>query len=751
MGHMKLKSHRGMELYRLLLPGLACLFALTGVASVRLYPGEVDILLELASWWNSFDGSETWQLRYADCRALDGIMCNRDGFVTDLFLRSRSFSAPIPDMISRLQHLTSLTLQLNKLTGTIPDSLFSLTSLIVLDLRGNFITGTIPAGFSRLTNLRLLSLGVNQLSGPIDPLTNFPRLQYLFLDQNLFNTSIPSDIGKLTALRLLDLDTNSFYGNIPSSMGNMAQLKDMVLRFNQLSGSIPDSFSRLQNLSRLIVDGNHLTGSIPEWFGTLSSLRTLILQYNALNGSIPASLASLQQLDVLFLTANHLSGSIPAALGDLLSLQHLRLGVNQLSGSIPTAIGKLTNLLGLEMFGNQLQGTLPSTLQSLSKVQYLSLAFNQLSGPVDLIIRGMKNATTLHLHVNQFSGRLPSPATLGVQESYIVAENFFSHGQVKFRNCSAVTWNTYLNCLTPYLGICGLVYTQRSAADCAAFCELEVGATGPLCGGHGYCSRNTLTGAGECVCDPNYMVNASNANTCVPGAARTSLVSALAYVSLGGSASLHSNGSILLTSGAASQQGSAFASPAMRLFHFPDKRSPCGTQLGFLVAFSFVMIPEDQGAGGEGLAFVVAAPAAGKGASVGLGGVGKRSVAVEFDSVLSVKHSDPNDNHVGVNVGGSPVSLASAMAPLLLNGAHTKHAWIHYDPSSGGTLRVFLSSDPQQPLTPTLTASVSLCSVLKPTASDSLFLFGFVALSGSQPQRHAILSWNFITDIRSSL
>ncbi|CAI5479402.1 unnamed protein product [Closterium sp. Yama58-4] len=231
-----------------------------------------------------------------------------------------------------------------------------------------------------------------------------------------------------------------------------------------------------------------------------------------------------------------------------------------------------------------------------------------------------------------------------------------------------------------------------------------------------------------------------------PPAAHTSLASALAYVSLGGSASLLSNGSILLTSGAASQQGSAFASPAMRLFYIPDKRSPCGTQLGFRVAFSFAMIPGDQGAGGEGLAFVVAAAAAsGKGTSVGLGGVGKRSVAVEFDSVLSVKHSDPNDNHVGVNVGGSPVSLASATAPLILNDAHTKHAWIHYDPTSAGTLRVFLSSDPHQPPTPTLTASVSLCSVLKPTASDSLFLFGFVALSGSQPQSHAVLTWNFIT------
>ncbi|CAI5978224.1 unnamed protein product [Closterium sp. NIES-64] len=224
-----------------------------------------------------------------------------------------------------------------------------------------------------------------------------------------------------------------------------------------------------------------------------------------------------------------------------------------------------------------------------------------------------------------------------------------------------------------------------------------------------------------------------------------SLASGSAYVSLQGSAAVLSNGSILLTGRAPNEQGAAFASPALRLFYFPNKRSLCGIELAFTAAFSFAMRPPGQGAGGEGLAFVVAAAAPGKGASVGLGGVGKRSVAVEFDSVLSVKHSDPNDNHVGVNVGGSPVSLASATAPLILNDAHTKHAWIHYDPTSGGTLRVFLSSDPQQPPTPTLTASVSLCSVLKPTASDSLFLFGFVALSNIWPQTHIILSWDFET------
>ncbi|CAI5458533.1 unnamed protein product [Closterium sp. Yama58-4] len=155
-----------------------------------------------------------------------------------------------------------------------------------------------------------------------------------------------------------------------------------------------------------------------------------------------------------------------------------------------------------------------------------------------------------------------------------------------------------------------------------------------------------------------------------------------------------------------------------------------------------------SGIAGEGLAFVVTAAAPqGAAAGVGLGGVGKRSVAVEFDSVLSVKHSDPNDNHVGVNVGGSPVSLASATAPLILNDAHTKHAWIHYDPTSGGTLRVFLSASRQQQSKAVVTARVSLCSALKPTVGDSSFLFGFVGSSLNNTQRHDIRSWSIVTGI----
>ncbi|GJP42039.1 hypothetical protein CLOM_g1636 [Closterium sp. NIES-68] len=147
--------------------------------------------------------------------------------------------------------------------------------------------------------------------------------------------------------------------------------------------------------------------------------------------------------------------------------------------------------------------------------------------------------------------------------------------------------------------------------------------------------------------------------------------------------------------------GTAFTAAPLPLFSYFNTKATCGYQFAFNASFAFSLDPDSE-AGGDGLVFVVAAALPDR-----LGGVGRRSVGVEFDSVLSVKHSDPNDNHVGVNVGGSPVSLASATAPLILNDAQTKHAWIHYDPTSGGTLRVFLSSDPVQPLTPTLRARVT--------------------------------------------
>ncbi|CAI7907252.1 unnamed protein product [Closterium sp. NIES-53] len=682
---------------------LACR-SLPSALAVRLHETDAESLEVLAYLWGNFAGSDTWSWRHVDCRAMDGIKCDDDGYVIAIILSNKNIGDSIPEEISLLQHLRFLSLEGCQLTDTIPNALFDIPSLKLLDLTGNSITGTLPTGLSRSTSLESIYLRYNQLSGSMDPLCNLSHLKHIDLSSNFFNHSLPDECSKLTLLTHMQIDGNQISGSIPASFGQMSSLEVLNLSYNLLTGTIPDSFRLMQSLTSLKLASNQLSGSIPNSIGGMTSLVQLYFRQNLLTGSIPASLTSLQHLGSLLLDYNHLTGSIPAALADL-PLYYLSTASNPTSGSIPTSFGKLTNMLAIDLSSNQLHGTIPRTLSNLSKIRALSLAFNQLSGPVDHILQGMRNLSLLFLLQNHFSGGLPRPAPSS------------------------------------------LVQYWRPAAGCSAFCGVEVGVARPVCGGHGYCAVNPFVGAGECVCDPNYMRNSSDSLACVPGAVGASLASDSAYVSLQGSAAVLSNGSILLTGGAPNQQGAAFASPALRLFYFPNKRSLCGIELAFTAAFSFAMRPAGQAAGGEGLAFVVAAAASGMGASVGLGGVGKRSVAVEFDSVLSVKHSDPNNNHVGVNVGGSPVSLASATAPLILNDAHTKHAWIHYDPTSGGTLRVFLSSDLQQPFAPALTASVSLCSVLKPTSSDSLFLFGFIALSGSQPQRHTIVSWTFNTDV----
>ncbi|CAI5458532.1 unnamed protein product, partial [Closterium sp. Yama58-4] len=321
-----------------------------------------------------------------------------------------------------------------------------------------------------------------------------------------------------------------------------------------------------------------------------------------------------------------------------------------------------------------------------------------------------------------------------------VQSNYFSSGPTRPKNCSTVRLWLYDNCLPPTTttALCGLAHEQRSKESCAAFCG--VGQGGVLCSGHGYCFKNDSSSSAECVCEEHYSTR-NDPYTCTYTIDPVVVSSVATPMVLNGTAQRSADGALLLTPKANATWGTAFTAAPLPLFSYFNTKATCGYQLAFNTSLAFSLDPDSE-AGGDGLMFVVSAALPDR-----LGGVGKRSVAVEFDSVLSVKHSDPNDNHVGVNVGGSPVSLASATAPLILNDAHTKHAWIHYDPTSAGTLRVFLSSDPQQPLTPTLRARVSLCSLLQPKASTAAFYVGFTASSTTAPQAHSVLNWTFTADL----
>ncbi|CAI7854096.1 unnamed protein product [Closterium sp. NIES-54] len=581
-----------------------------------------------------------------------------------------------------------------------------------------------------------LELFRQPLEKPIpDALSGLQFLKSLVLADCQLTESLPSALFALQSLTRLHLSYNSLSGSIPADISKLSSLQELNLGINALEGLLPTEMSELKELRALWLGKNSFSGPLPLFLTSFTNLASLSLDFNSFSGSLPDGLGQLRRLTRLHLEYNRLEGSIVSSLGNLTDLRYLVLSVNDFSGTIPSSLGNLKNMEALALRDLRLQGLLPPSLSSLSKLLHLELSFMYLSGHVAPIMASMTKLKNLQLSFNQFTGDVPIPASPALA-SVNIQSNYFTSAPIRPKNCSAVSLRLFDNCLPTLL--CGSSQRQRSNASCATFCGLGQG--GVLCSGHGYCFLNDSSGTSECVCDAHYSTR-NDPHTCTYTIDPVLASSAATPMVLSGSALTSAGGALLLTPKANATWGTAFTAVPLPLFSYFNTKATCGYQLAFNVSLAFSLDPDSE-AGGDGLVFVVSATLPDR-----LGGVGKRSVAVEFDSVLSVKHNDPNDNHVGVNVGSSPVSLASAIAPLILNDGHSKHAWIHYDPTSGGTLRVFLSSDPDQPPTRALRARVSLCSILQPKASAAAFYVGFTASSTAGPQAHSVLNWTFTADV----
>ncbi|CAI5978160.1 unnamed protein product, partial [Closterium sp. NIES-64] len=568
-------------------------------------------------------------------------------------------------------------------------------------------------------------------------ISGLQRLETLTLIGCNLVDSLPRALFTLSRLTSLVLSNNSLSGSIPSDISRLSNLEYLGVEVNSLSGSLPREMSTLKKLKDMRVSSNVFNGSFPQFIASFTNLSILCLDNNRFSGSLPASLPQLQRLTRLHLDSNRFQGSIPSFLGNVSELRYLLLGVNDFNGTIPSSLANLKNLEALSLRDLRVHGLVPPALSSLQRLWYLDLSSMSLSGPLAPMVNPLTNLEKLLVASNQFTGAVPMPASRSLT-LLDVHSNYFTSAPTRPKNCAALHLMLTQNCLSTTLTLCGVAEEQRSRESCAAFCG--VGQAEALCSGHGYCFMNDTSEMAECACDVHYSTR-DDPQTCSYTIDPVLASSATTPMVLSGSALTSAGGALLLTPKANATWGTAFTAAPLPLFSYFNTKATCGYQLAFNASLAFSLDPDSE-AGGDGLVFVVAAAL-----PDGLGGVGKRSVAVEFDSVLSVKHSDPNDNHVGVNVGGSPVSLASATAPLILNDAHTKHAWIHYDPSSGGTLRVYLSSDPQQPSTPTLRARMSLCSILQPRASTAAFYVGFTASSTTAPQAHSVLNWAFSADI----
>ncbi|MCO5570484.1 hypothetical protein L7F22_024206 [Adiantum nelumboides] len=137
------------------------------------------------------------------------------------------------------------------------------TRVVKLRLSKSGLSGAIPAGsLSQLTELRALNLGSNNLSGilPAD-LTNCGFVRNIYLLNNMFSGSLPSNFSSWPNLNRFDVSFNNFTGNVSPSLAEASQLDTLYLQNNSLTGSLPPL--NMSSLTKFNASNNNFNGSIP--------------------------------------------------------------------------------------------------------------------------------------------------------------------------------------------------------------------------------------------------------------------------------------------------------------------------------------------------------------------------------------------------------------------------------------------------------------------------------------------------------
>ncbi|ERN03678.1 L-type lectin-domain containing receptor kinase VIII.2 [Amborella trichopoda] len=215
-------------------------------------------------------------------------------------------------------------------------------------------------------------------------------------------------------------------------------------------------------------------------------------------------------------------------------------------------------------------------------------------------------------------------------------------------------------------------------------------------------------------------------------------------IKLLGSAKIEENHGIIqipdAKSDLARQAGRAICSSPIRLL---DPYT--GTPASFNTTFSFqIQNPGAEDRGASGLTFIIVPD------EVTVGRPGKwlgmlndacdedyKAFAVEFDTYKNEEFGDPNDNHVGINLGSivSSTTIDAALAGVTISDGSVVRAGINYD---GGRKWIDLHLGREATMRPLYSAPLDLTPFLR----EYMFV-GFSASTGNLSQVHNIISWNF--------
>lgn len=228
--------------------------------------------------------------------------------------------------------------------------------IVELELRGKKISPrplprsltTIPEEIGQLTALEKLEIRSNEIKQLPDALFTLTKVIELDVSNNGLEALSPK-IRQLVNLRKLRVGMNKLM-IVPESIGSLAALEDLDLSSNDIE-ELPASVGDLLNLRRLDL-GENVLSNLPASLEKIPRLATLSLKRNRFR-EIPPVVLALKSLQFLYLSENLLT-TLDPKVGGLVRLESLTLDKNQLT-TLPPSIGGLTRLRFFRIEGNPIE------------------------------------------------------------------------------------------------------------------------------------------------------------------------------------------------------------------------------------------------------------------------------------------------------------------------------------------------------------------------------------------------------------
>ncbi|KAK3151636.1 hypothetical protein QOZ80_3AG0248470 [Eleusine coracana subsp. coracana] len=351
----------------------------------------------------------SWQ-NGTDCCTWEGITCNENRDVTEVYLASRGLEGHVSPSLGSLKGMLRLNLSINSLSGSLPLEVISSTNIVSLDISFNHLSGELqelPSSIPRLP-LQVFNISSNLFTG-LFPKTTWGKsrnLVALNASNNRFIGWMPSSFCiSAPSFTVLDLSNNQFSGHVPSGLGNCSALKVLKAEYNNINGTLPDELFDATSLEYLSLSNNQLEGTLDD--AHINKLRNLIflnLAMTGLSGKIPESIGQLKRLEELHLEHNNMSGELPRSLRKCTSLTTINLRRNKFQGELANVnFSALSNLRTLDLYSNNFTGTIPESIYSCSNLTVLRLSVNKFHGQLSKRIGNLKSLAYISLTHNNFT------------------------------------------------------------------------------------------------------------------------------------------------------------------------------------------------------------------------------------------------------------------------------------------------------------------------------------------------------------